>query len=471
MALRLKMFYNSCIEIKSARMKRNAVKRRRETAFCVCAKNSYRKEGKMIKRIPILLLLALALFLGAFGCRNAEPSPEQDGGKKPEEFNPTDLPYYVEDIENLQYSYTDEERIRPFWQGNVIHNEQLMIVKKDGVTKGRLLYEPARIISVRDWKLEKEYVEGEDYEIEGDTITLPEGSKIPVFCDEWSRGENVPSQYPLGNAGNGYQMVGTDGTVMYTESGLVWQNYIHVTYAYNPADVKRDMFSKYDGALYGLTEKIAGDSSDKNLKMVVFGDSISEGCSSSSKWNHAPMCPPYAELVKYGLETLGGLNVDFTNMSKGGEASGWAADADQLNRLSNLAPDFLILAFGTNDKGSDIEGGNYRKNIELVIETAKTVNAECQIILVAPFPSHEKSKTNAEHAQITATLKAIAAETPYMDVAFVSMFEPCVKMLEKKNYYEIAANNVNHPNDFIHRFYAMNILSAIFDYDAIASGK
>ena len=37
-------------------------------------------------------------------------------------------------------------------------------------------------------------------------------------------------------------------------------------------------------------------------------------------------------------------------------------------------------------------------------------------------------------------------------------------MLEKKKYYEIGANNINHPNDFIHRFYAMNLLSAIFDF-------
>ncbi len=206
----------------------------------------------MRKRIPILLALVFALFFGAFGCGNTEQSPEQNGGNKPKPFDPQDLPYYVEDIENLQYSYTDEERIRPFWQGNVMRNEQLMIVKKDGVTKGRLLYEPTRVISVRDWKLETEYVAGEDYEIEGDTITLPEGSRIPVFCDEWSRGENVPSQYPLGNAGSGYQMVGSDGSLMYTETGLVWQNYIHVTYAYNPADVRRDVFAKYDGALYGL---------------------------------------------------------------------------------------------------------------------------------------------------------------------------------------------------------------------------
>ena len=256
MALRRKMFYNSCVKESEEKCLQN----RENLPLLMKSVGDLREiknqtEGKMRKRIPILLALVFALFFGAFGCGNTEQSPEQNGGNKPKPFDPQDLPYYVEDIENLQYSYTDEERIRPFWQGNVI-------VKKDGVTKGRLLYEPTRVISVRDWKLETEYVAGEDYEIEGDTITLPEGSRIPVFCDEWSRGENVPSQYPLGNAGSGYQMVGSDGSLMYTETGLVWQNYIHVTYAYNPADVRRDVFAKYDGALYGLAEKIASDAAD-----------------------------------------------------------------------------------------------------------------------------------------------------------------------------------------------------------------
>ena len=54
-------------------------------------------------------------------------------------------------------------------------------------------------------------------------------------------------------------------------------------------------------------------------------------------------------------------------------------------------------------------------------------------------------------------------------MAYVSLYEGVRDMLETKNYYEVAGNNANHPNDFIHRFYAMNILSAIFDFDALAA--
>lgn len=438
---------------------------------------NFQTEGKMRKRMPVIIALFLAFCVFAAGCGNGEEKVQTPVNPNPggaaETFDATKLPYYVEDTTTLQYSYTDEERIRPYWQGNVMYNEQLMIVEKDGVTQGRLLYKPTRVISVRDWKLDVEYVEGKDYNINGDTITLPEGSKIPVFRDEWSRGINIPSEYPAGNAAGGYQMIGSDGTVMYTEAGLTWKNYIHVTYAYDPADVDRTVVAKYDGALYGLSERMADPDANKNIKMVVFGDSISEGCSSSQKWGHEPLCPPYADLVKGGLEKFGGLNVTLNNISVGGKDSTWAAKDEQLNKISALVPDLLIIAFGTNDPGANIElngkdKSTYRKNIERVIETAKTVNSECQILLVAPFPSHEKSQSPEAHRMIAETLKTITEETPYMDVGYVNNYDPCLKMLEKKNYYEIAANNVNHPNDFVHRFYAMNILSTVIDFGSLA---
>ena len=412
----------------------------------------------MIKKLSLLFGL-LFVFCFFAGCNNTTPG----GGNGDDAFDPTELPYYMEDTSNLTYSYSEEERLRPYWMGNVIYNEQLMVVEKDGVVEGHLLYNPIRIVSVRDWTLQTEYVEGVDYVVNGNTITLPEGSSIPVFKDEWSRGINVPEEYPEGNAGTGYQMF-ADG-VIYTETGLIWKNYIHVTYVYDPADVDRTKVKTYGDELYGLSQKIANKES---INMVVFGDSISEGNSSSGTWNHEPYCPPYAELVKTGLEIYCGVVVNLTNISKGGEASTWAAQEEQLSRLASLAPDFLIVAFGTNDVYSDLVGNGYKNNIEAIVSTAKNANSECQIILVAPFPSNEAAKTARAHELMCEKLQEIVSETSYLDVCYVSMYEGVLDMLGTKNYYEVAANNVNHPNDFIHRFYAMNILCAIFDFQSFA---
>ena len=409
-----------------------------------------------LKRGICMVCLA-AVALSSAACGNG-------GGKESvsDRFDATKLPYYEENIDGISYDYSEKQRILPFWQGNVIYNEQLMIVDKGGRAEGHLLYDALRVISVKDATLKTEYKEGVDYVVNGDTITLPEGSSIPVFRDEWAKGNNVPSQYPLGNAGTGYQMI---GGVIYTETSLIWGNYIHVTYAYDPASVDRTTVKTFGDELYGLSQKLA---KKETIKMTVFGDSISEGCSSSEKWNHDPQCPPYASLLKEGIEILGGVTVELSNPSVGGKDSVWAAEEEQISLISAQAPDLLVLAFGTNDTYVNVEGGVYRRNLKKVISAAKAVNSECQIILIAPFPSNPETKTDEEQEMLVNELKKLSTEDAknekWMDVCLVDMYHAVRPMLEKKKYYEIGANNVNHPNDFIHRFYAMNLLSAIFDF-------
>ena len=409
-----------------------------------------------LKRGICMVCLA-AVALSSAACGNG-------GGKESvsDRFDATKLPYYEENIDGISYDYSEKQRILPFWQGNVIYNEQLMIVDKGGRAEGHLLYDALRVITVKDATLKTEYKEGVDYVVNGDTITLPEGSSIPVFRDEWAKGNNVPSQYPLGNAGTGYQMI---GGVIYTETSLIWGNYIHVTYAYDPASVDRTTVKTFGDELYGLSQKLA---KKETIKMTVFGDSISEGCSSSEKWNHDPQCPPYASLLKEGIEILGGVTVELSNPSVGGKDSVWAAEEEQLSLISAQAPDLLVLAFGTNDTYVNVEGGVYRRNLKKVISAAKAVNSECQIILIAPFPSNPETKTDEEQEMLVNELKKLSTEDAknekWMDVCLVDMYHAVRPMLEKKKYYEIGANNINHPNDFIHRFYAMNLLSAIFDF-------
>lgn len=405
--------------------------------------------------ICMVCLAAVALSSAACGNGSGKESVS-------DRFDATKLPYYEENIDGISYDYSEKQRILPFWQGNVIYNEQLMIVDKGGRAEGHLLYDALRVISVKDATLKTEYKEGVDYVVNGDTITLPEGSSIPVFRDEWAKGNNVPSQYPLGNAGTGYQMI---GGVIYTETSLIWGNYIHVTYAYDPASVDRTTVKTFGDELYGLSQKLA---KKETIKMTVFGDSISEGCSSSEKWNHDPQCPPYASLLKEGIEILGGVTVELSNPSVGGKDSVWAAEEEQISLISAQAPDLLVLAFGTNDTYVNVEGGVYRRNLKKVISAAKAVNSECQIILIAPFPSNPETKTDEEQEMLVNELKKLATEDAksekWMDVCLVDMYHAVRPMLEKKKYYEIGANNINHPNDFIHRFYAMNLLSAIFDF-------
>lgn len=85
----------------------------------------------MKKRFAILSVL-LAVSFGA-GCT---------GSPAEEKFDATKLPFYEENAMEKEYSYTDAQRIQPYWLGNVIYNEQLMVVHKDGKTEGHLLLTP-----------------------------------------------------------------------------------------------------------------------------------------------------------------------------------------------------------------------------------------------------------------------------------------------------------------------------------------
>lgn len=71
-----------------------------------------------------------------------------------------------------------ETWLRPIWKGSVIHNETVMFLGEDD--KAPLLYTPDRIISVRSYELDTEYVEGVDFKLEDGKLMLVEGTRIPV---------------------------------------------------------------------------------------------------------------------------------------------------------------------------------------------------------------------------------------------------------------------------------------------------
>ena len=83
-------------------------------------------------------------------------------------------PNYVENLNEAKYSFGDKELQDPFWLGNIMYNESVLMMQKEGETKisGELLYTPKKIISVRDYTLEKEYIEGTDYKVEGNENIL-----------------------------------------------------------------------------------------------------------------------------------------------------------------------------------------------------------------------------------------------------------------------------------------------------------
>ncbi len=74
--------------------------------------------------------------------------------------------------------------LRPFWNSDTIFNETVLLYSVGGApAMGRLLYQPDRILSVRNYGLDTSYARGVDYRVEGRTILRLAGSKMPWRAD------------------------------------------------------------------------------------------------------------------------------------------------------------------------------------------------------------------------------------------------------------------------------------------------
>ena len=88
----------------------------------------------------------------------------------------------------------------------------------------------------------------------------------------------------------------------------------------------------------------------------------------------------------------------------------------------------------------------------------------CEFILVNSFPCNELYKRqNGIFDEYLEALSFLESEGGG-SVKTVDMQSVGLDFLSVKRYCEIASNNVNHPNDFMHRVYAMNIMTALYDY-------
>ena len=373
-------------------------------------------------------------------------------------------------ITNPEYSYTDEQRITPFWSSNIMYNECLSMEENNGGNIiGKLLFVPTRIISVVDAKLQNEYVEGKDYRwIEGtNQIEWLEGSSIPYFYNGALSGlkENgTPvNDYPNWDSEARCRLAG----VLYCAEKFLWEKQIAVTYEYDQSQVEANGIvytQQQSDRLPNTTQKLANNES---LKVLFYGDSIFAGGDASSGRGREPMMPTMDVLMAEYLRTISSGTITFDNISVGG----WTVE----NGLAALQPggyagkdysqysgyDLLMLSFGMNNAGTSAD--SFKATTQEIVETIKEKNPNIEVILVScicPNPAAAGFYGNQQY--FGAALQELADENGY---AFVDMFAVHKKILEFKNYSATTGNGINHPNDWLIRIYAQNILSAMVEFE------
>ena len=425
-------------------------------------------------------MLAVAACSG--GGSDSTPSGGGESASQSEkgEIDMKKFPLYDKDYENLAY---DEDNYKnamsaPYWKGNVMYNElSLPILYENGEVYAKLYYTPTKVFAVKDQKLEKTYEEGKDYVVdkENKKLVIPKGSSIPALYEKADEGENPPEgfAYTTGMPNNidlyTIWNLGT-GNFVYTESAYFYGKYLSVSYAYDVEDLDTSVFAKYDATtLTAVRNKLKNG---EEISLVTIGDSITEGCSSTGDNLHvAPNTPCYAKQIKTELERVYGAKVKLTNIGKGGSESKWPLSGEgsaALGKAKEAAPDLCIIAYGMNDSSSQVSPVAYDDNIRSIIREIKNVSENCEFILVNSFPCNPLYERDATLFDgYLKKLNKIAAEDEGGHIVVADIQKVGKYYMQTKKYCEISSSNVNHPNDFLHRVYAMNIVSTICDYKNI----
>ena len=393
---------------------------------------------------------------------------------------------------------------QPFWVGNTMYEESVMLVAKTddkgnviSAPKAKLLFEAENIESVTWYFHEnngseiKTFTEGVDFTYENgyivakgsivhnDILEIDEFSThMPYVTDKMLTGEQkfpgltLQSDIPSKTEGlclpftEGYQIVQMQLSVTYTHEESLWGGSV-------PGYLG-------DTALSGTLAKLKNK---EEVNVLVFGDSISTGANSSSVLGITPNLATWPEMFVNGLSSYYGGKVNLKNTSVGGWTSsngigggtGWIAGV-QVNKpglanqfktgeLKGYTPDIAIIGFGMNDATLDLSINTFCNNIISMIKTIRQQNPDCEIILLGTMLANPMAKNQSKN-QTEYTEYLVKLSKNYENVSVLDMGAIHQDLLDSGKYYtEMSSNNVNHPNDFFARVYAMNLLSTLIDYE------
>ena len=346
------------------------------------------------------------------------------------------------------------EVLQPFWRARRM-SEPIFFIQPDDKTRPQatLLFQPEKVLSVISTTRETVFEAGRDYEFDAETaiIRLPEGSRIPVTTTE--------QLYPLmtSDLPKIARQQGDKTRGIFFDNGAGYHNLqVEVNYEFAAGQWK------------GIVHEFAGDKlphtmkklQDKEpVKILLSGDSISEGYNATKFTKAKPGCPAYGELVALAVEKHFGSKVSYTNYAVAGWSAGRGLQQVIAEKLGEQKPDLVIIAYGMNDVFARDAAG-YQKNIKAIIETIRQASPGTEFILVATMLGNVEWGMPMEQFPLYRdALKELCGP----GVVLADLTSVWEEFLKRKSFYDLTGNGVNHPNDFGHLVYAQAILALLIE--------
>jgi lysophospholipase L1-like esterase len=188
------------------------------------------------------------------------------------------------------------------------------------------------------------------------------------------------------------------------------------------------------------------------LKIVLCGDSISVGAGATSQEMLAPYLPPWPVLVTRKLREQYQAPVTLVNRSLGGMIAAWGeTNAPML--VQPEAADLCLIGFGMNDRGRPVPVADFMKQIQSIISAARAGNPNVEIILIASW--HNNPEWGPSQPLNDYRTAMMALQGP--GIAVADLTDISGELLKHKPFVDMSSNNVNHPNDYMVRWYAQAI--------------
>ena len=346
--------------------------------------------------------------------------------------------------------------LEPFLKADTIYDETIQPIKPDtGLAEANLLFKAKKIIYVKDAFLKKEFVEGSDWIYENGKIKLPLGSSAPYFTKDslvfnvartnWSLPGKVPGTYVLYK--EGYFQSKQLAVTYQPEDNRIWQG---------PVSVFADNL---------LVHTITKLQNKDTLKVVYYGDSITKGANVSGFQGVPPFMPLWTDLLSYNLASHYQAPVNSINLAVGGTFSQWGVD--NVSQVIAQNPDLTVIGFGMNDGGTAAVAPEvFKKNIKAIIDSIRHNNPNAEFILISTMLANPNSIVD----QIQELYKPLLDSLTSQGIVVADITGVHKELLKHKSYQDMTGNNVNHPNDYLARWYAQ-FISGLLIQDSTTSVK
>ena len=373
------------------------------------------------------------------------------------------------------------------FSGNTVKDDTVFFIDK-GEEKS-LLYPATKIISVKSYDGNVTYTEGEDYILTPDgNIKITENSSIPCITSEVYYNHNDATLQILHNGENKWVYWGEGDTM------TKWQ--VRVSYEHSSA---------WEGFMQSCDtkqfEKLIGKlKAGEDVTFIFYGDSIT--CGGNSSWfiGVEPNLGAYPMLFTEAIADIFGYTVNYIDVSHlegsikkppenyvagtrgtinyiNPSVGGWTAkdgvsyfDTFLEPYIKEYGCDLLVVAFAGNDACANYTPLMVANNYKRIINLAKDIYPDLHFIMLSSMINTPLS-TNGWY-----TPSMLDHETEFLKAArkcnlidgipgsVVGMTSMSVSLLDRKEFVDYTGNNINHPNDFLHRVYAQLLFQSFIGY-------